>query len=101
VSKKSRGNLVDIIKAELAAGSKLCAEIDNDCWTLRREGVPDDFDKWTDEAKEIWHDTQEVINSDDNFEIECDGGYGSGNCYGGDLLQAFAQIIGNIKVESV
>jgi len=29
-----------------------------------------------------------------------DGGYGSGNCYGGDILQALAKIVG-IKVESV
>jgi hypothetical protein len=29
-----------------------------------------------------------------------DGGYGSGNCYGGDILQALALIVG-LKVESV
>ena len=29
-----------------------------------------------------------------------DGGYGSGNLYGGDLLQALAQIVG-VKIESV
>ena len=29
-----------------------------------------------------------------------DGGYGSGGCYGGDILQALAVIVG-VKVESV
>jgi len=28
------------------------------------------------------------------------GGYGSGNCYGGDILQALAAIVG-VRVESV
>jgi hypothetical protein len=27
-------------------------------------------------------------------------GYGSGNCYGGDILQALAKIVG-VKIESV
>lgn len=70
------------------------AIVDNDCWTLYREhpenGPDDDGYEWL----------------EDN-QLACDGeviplgeGYGSGNCYGGDILQALAKIVG-ITVESV
>ena len=62
------------------------ATIDNDCW-------------WID-AKDKPEDGPPLISSDDNFKPLGDGGYGSGHCYGGDILQALAQIVG-IKVESV
>lgn len=64
------------------------AVIDNDCWTLYkddatyREGV------------------DEIASSDDSFEGLPQDGYGSGHCYGGDILQALAKIVG-ITVESV
>jgi hypothetical protein len=102
MAKKEPRNLVKIIKSELAAGNRLRAEIDNDCWTLHRDvPQPKDFDKWNYEEQDSWRDNNQVICSEDKFDAPGDGGYGSGNCYGGDLLQAFAQIIGSIKVESV
>jgi hypothetical protein len=76
---EKRKDLVAIIKANPGC----VAIIDNDCWTL-----------YTD-------DSQTVELASDSTVIELgDGGYGSGNCYGGDLLQALAVIVG-IKVHSV
>ena len=57
------------------------AIIDNDCW-------------WLTSA-----DGEELANDRDIAPLG-DGGYGSGNCYGGDILQALAVIVG-VKVESV
>ena len=63
-------DLVKIIKEN--PGCK--AIVDNDCWWIQNK---------------------------DGTELVCsDGGYGSGNCYGGDILQALAKIVG-MKVESV
>lgn len=75
------------------------AVIDNDCWSLRKGDKRPDFtdDDWS--SEEAWELTQELA-SDDDIKPLGDGGYGSGNCYGGDVLQALAQIVG-IKVESV
>lgn len=70
-------DLVKIIKANPGA----VAVIDNDCWWLN--GV----------------DGNELASSDDDL-VERGEGYGSGSTYGGDLLQACAEIAG-IKVESV
>lgn len=85
-------NLVEIIKAN--PGCK--AVVDNDQWHLYRampNPPPDDWDEWYDE--------NELASSDDDFDPPLgDGGYGSGNSYGGDLLQACA-IIAGMKVESV
>jgi hypothetical protein len=60
------------------------AIVDNDCWTL-----------YSKRPHEV-----ELACSDDAFEQLGDGGYGSGHCYGGDILQALAKIVG-ITVESV
>lgn len=77
------------------------ATIDNDCWTLRkRTKQPKNFDNWTYEKQQEWEGEQELASSDDDLKPLGDGGYGSGNCYGGDILQALAEIVG-IKVESV
>ena len=77
------------------------AEIDNDMWVLRKYvPVPADFDKWRDDEQEAWWQSQVLASSDEDIVPLGDGGYGSGNCYGGDVLQALAQIVG-IKVESV
>lgn len=67
------------------------AVVDNDCWTLYSRD-PAEHD---DDPEEI-----ELASSDDHLEHLGDGGYGSGNCYGGDILQALAKIVG-ITVESV
>ena len=48
---------------------------------------------------EAWEKANELANYE-NIKPLGDGGYGSGNCYGGDILQALAQIVG-VKVESV
>jgi hypothetical protein len=86
-------DLVEIIKANPGA----VAVIDNDSWTLWKQhpdNAPDDdneLDDWEAENK---------LASDDDIEPLGDGGYGSGNCYGGDVLQALALIVG-IRVESV
>lgn len=70
-------DLVEIIKANPGC----VATIDNDCWWLCDA-----------EGNELC--------TDSDIKSLGDGGYGSGHCYGGDILQALAQIVG-IKVESV
>lgn len=78
------------------------AQIDNDFWVLYREDPannPYDWDERTKDA-ERWDKDNELVTSDDRLVRLGDGGYGSGNCHGGDILQALAQIVG-IKVESV
>lgn len=72
-------NLVEIIKANPGC----IAVVDNDCWSLYAAD----------------HEAV-LVTSDDDLVPLGDGGYGSGNCYGGDILQALAAIVG-IKVESV
>lgn len=64
------------------------AIIDNDSWSLYRD------------ENHYNEEDAEPIASYDDIEPLGDGGYGSGNCYGGDLLQALAIIVG-MKVESV
>lgn len=86
---KNRGkDLVAIIKANPGC----VAIVDNDCWTLyskHPQEVP------ADDVAEAYE-----LACDNDIAPLGDGGYGSGNCYGGDLLQALAKIVG-IKVESV
>lgn len=90
-------NLVEIIKQNPGC----IAEIDNDCWTLRKNTPqPEDYGKWTWDAQDEWYADQVLASSNDSFDPLGDGGYGSGNCYGGDILQALAAIVG-ITVQSV
>lgn len=91
---KAKKNLVEVIKANPGC----VAIIDNDSWWLYREhpsGGPDEDSP----NRETWEKANEIANYGNVKEIG-DGGYGSGNCYGGDILQALAVIVG-IKVESV
>jgi hypothetical protein len=89
--------LVDIIKKNPGC----IATIDNDCWWLKKNvPEPANFDNWTYEAQEEWRKDIELATSDDEFSDVHNCGYGSGNCYGGDILQALAKIVG-ITVESV
>lgn len=74
------------------------AIIDNDSWSLHREH-PDKGPEYDSPNREAWEKANELAN-DGNIKELGDGGYGSGNCYGGDILQALAKIVG-IKVESV
>ena len=90
-------DLVAIIKAN----PKCVAVIDNDSWELFKDDPPPaDFEKWNFEQQDKWRDGQKLASSDDQLVRLGDGGYGSGNCYGGDILQALAAIVG-IRVESV
>jgi hypothetical protein len=94
MGKKARdviGELAEIIKSNPGC----FAEVDNDCWTLFRAS-PEDIDT-ADDYEEVLKDL-EIASSDTHSDPF--GGYGSGNCYGGDLLQALARIVG-IRVESV
>ena len=71
------------------------AIIDNDRWELLKEDpntITFDY--------ETWHENNTLATDEDDLLIRGDGGYGSGNCYGGDILQALAEIVG-VKVRSV
>lgn len=87
-------DLVAIIKAN--PGCR--AIIDNDCWSLHK-AYPYNWDLMTDKERDKWRDTSELAYDGDVKPLG-DGGYGSGCCYGGDILQALAIIVG-INVESV
>lgn len=93
---KKKKDLVQIIRDNPGC----VAIIDNDCWTLRKDvSRPDDYDEWSYAKQEKWDKARELANSDEDL-ISLGDGYGSGNCYGGDILQALAVIVG-IRVESV
>lgn len=78
------------------------AIVDNDSWTLHKvhpDQNPHDGDEDDDGEKfDAWSEAN--LLADDGDVKAVGDGYGSGNCYGGDILQALAQIVG-IKVESV
>lgn len=88
-------DLVKIIKANPGC----VAIIDNDSWSLHREH-PEAGPDYDDPKREAWEKANELACDSDDLEDLGDGGYGSGNCYGGDILQALAKIVG-VKVESV
>lgn len=71
-------DLVEIIKANPGC----VVTVDNDDW-------------WITSA-----DGKELVEASEDIVPRGDGGYGSGCCYGGDVLQALAEIVG-IKVQSV
>ena len=75
------------------------AIIDNDHWSLHRK-PPSENPHKDGKAYDKWEANNELVQAGDEFKRLGDGGYGSGNCYGGDILQALAIIVG-IKVESV
>lgn len=77
--------LAEIIKANPGC----IAVIDNDEWSLYKKGYTQGDENY-----------QEMMLADDSTHAGPDEGYGSGNCYGGDLLQALAHLAG-IKIESV
>ena len=86
MSKRDK-DLVEIIKANPGC----IAVVDNDCWTLYSKGY----------ANMAGHEDgkQYELADESNVKPLGDGGYGSGHCYGGDILQALAKIVG-VKVES-
>lgn len=77
------------------------ATIDNDCWWLEKNNPePEGFDDWPYKKQDKWRKDQELASSGDNLVRLGDGGYGCGNEYGGDILQALAVIAG-ITIKSV
>jgi hypothetical protein len=77
------------------------ARIDNDNWTLYKvapSNNPIEDECSTDWDK--WEEQNTLADSDQDLKPLGDGGYGSGNCYGGDILQALAIIVG-VTIESV
>lgn len=79
---KKKLDLVQIIRDNPGC----IAVIDNDCWWIH--------------ADEKARENDEILVSDsDDFKPLGDGGQ-PGHLYGGDILQALAQIVG-VKVESV
>lgn len=86
-------DLVQIIKNNPGC----IATIDNDCWWIHSKPSKP-LDKMTDDEYWEWNDNC-ILASDD--EVESIGsGYGAGPCYGGDILQALAKIVG-MEVKSV
>ena len=86
-------DLVDIIRDNPGC----IAVIDNDSWYIVKD-CPN-WDALSDDERMQWHETSMLVSSSDNI-VRRGSGYGSGNVYGGDVLQALAEIVG-IKIESV
>lgn len=92
--KKQKKDLAQIIRDNYGCH----AVVDNDCWTLYKSD-PSAVD-WEAVDEDEWNELNMLASSDDAFKDLPQDGYGAGNCYGGDILQALAQIVG-VKVESV
>lgn len=88
---------VDLVKA-IRENPGCIATIDNDMWWLDR-AKPESYDQMSDEEKDDWHQRSEIVRSSDPI-VRRGSGYGSGNAYGGDILQALAEIVG-MHIESV
>lgn len=91
----TRKDLVQIIKDNPGC----VAIIDNSFWTLRKK-EPEDFNAWDELTQEQWLDTAELVNSEEKFQYLQGELYQFGNCYGGDIILALAEIVG-IEVNSV
>lgn len=89
----AKKDLVQIIRDNLGC----IAIVDNDCWSLYKSD-PSEF-SGSDEEYDAWEKANKLA-TEGEIKPLGDGGYGSGNCYGGDLLQALAVIVG-IKIQSV
>ena len=86
---KNRNPIAEL--AEIIKANPGCvAIVDNDDWTLYKSNP------YADGAEP---EDLQLADADSHGDRTA-GGYGEGNCYGGDLLQALARIVG-IKVESV
>lgn len=71
--------------------------VDNDCWWMHA-APPKPEDEMTAEEHDEWQENGKL--AEDGDVIPKGSGYGSGNCYGGDILQALAEVAG-VKIESV
>jgi len=96
----SKKDLVKIIRDNPGC----VAIVDNDCWKLYKKHPDDNPHNDDDDASgakyDKWDKANTLASSGDQIKPLGDGGYGSGNCYGGDILQALAVIQG-VKIESV
>lgn len=90
----AKKDLIKIIKENPGC----VAQIDNDCWALYKKEYLNQPPDIADEDK--WVESMELASSYDDIIALGDGGYGTGNCYGGDILQALAKIVG-ITIQSV
>jgi len=90
MSKQKRKDPIAELAEIIKANPKCIAIVDNDCWDLYKKD-PYKGNRQDDESNRL-------ASSDTHGENT--GGYGSGSCYGGDLLQALARLQG-ITVESV
>jgi hypothetical protein len=70
--------------------------VDNDCWEMR-PAPKKPVHEMTDDEYDDWSETRLAFDGD---VIPKGEGYGSGCRYGGDILQALAEIVG-VKIESV
>ena len=70
--------------------------VDNDAWYVT-PALPKPESEMTDQD---WDDLYERKLACDEDVIARGSGYGSGCCYGGDILQALAEIVG-VHIESV
>jgi hypothetical protein len=91
---KKQKDLVQIIRDNPGC----VAMVDNDCWRLFKSD-PEELEIEDDDEYEKWEEANLLATNDDIKPLG-DGGYGSGNCYGGDILQALAIIVG-VKISSV
>lgn len=82
---------IDLV-ATIKANPGCVAVVDNDCWTLYKKH-PDKNPYKREGARDDWDEDNTLVCSG-QVETLGDGGYGSGNCYGGDILQALAVIVG-------
>ena len=73
--------------------------VDNDSWVMEKP-FPEGYDEWDEDAQDDWRCNVAELACDSDVKSLGDGGYGSGNCYGGDILQALAVIVG-VSIESV
>lgn len=72
--------------------------VDNDSWWMLKR-LPENFEELSQDQKDSFEESADLCNESDVKSLG-DGGYGSGNCYGGDILQALAVIVG-VSIESV
>ena len=87
-------DLVEVIKANPDG----IFTVDNDCWFFKSP-PPKPKDEMTDADWDAYQDVPDLASYRDVTPLGA-GGYGSGCSYGGDILQALAEIVG-VKIESV
>lgn len=73
--------------------------VDNDDWWMMPP-PPKPVGEMTDEEHDAWNDIENALAQAGEVAPKGDGGYGSGHTYGGDILQALAEVVG-VKIESV